>query len=246
MDMYKVFRSRKFVAIFLAVSGLFMGSSFASSSFASSSVFRPTGTTPSLNKVSYISPYIKVSFSKALSSKGVVLESSPRKPNGYSLVRNFSIANKILTINLYGDEEANKRYTITIRSISSLSGEHISNLVFKFTTKKIDFDKLSAAEQKEIIARQDQNQIGSKDPITRYLPHETLTYKLEEFLTSTSTVSHVSLLASLQLSGADIDHTTGKPIISVIEQDKADINAYIKSLGFNPATYDIHYEILLP
>jgi hypothetical protein len=121
--MNKVFSSKKFVVMSLAISGVVMGLSFASSSFANSSVFRPTGTSPKINGVATMSPYLKIIFSKALSSKGVVVNSS------LSVVSGYSVSGKILTLKLTGHDVHEKiQYTIVIKSISSLGGDHISNL----------------------------------------------------------------------------------------------------------------------
>ncbi len=200
-----------------------------------SSVFKLTGSSPRISDIATVSPYISINFSKNLSKDGLVVSSSP------NITDLYDVKGKTLQITISRSLNPKTDYSITIHKIYSSNGSVLSNMTFNFRPVAKTFDKLSALEQSQIFESQSKDQIGSLDPIMSYLPYETLSYKLEPLVTASSTVSKISIDASIYVSKGQLSTQD-----AVVAQYKAEINDYIKSIGLDPATYDIQYQILLP
>jgi hypothetical protein len=112
--------------------------------------FKVISTNPKMGHVAAVSPYIVFGFNKELSSKGVSVSSSPinfiasTKVNGKNLQVNIRSLNK------------NQKYSITLKSVSSTTGNKLTNKTFTFTAQDISYDDLDGGAQQAIIANQDQ------------------------------------------------------------------------------------------
>lgn len=111
--------------------------------------FRVTGTTPSLDSVSNISPFIKVSFNKSLKADSLQYSTS------YGFVTSTKVEGKTVTFNLNSQLTVDNNYSITIKRIESAAGKVISNKVLPFTIKDLSTDDLTDDEQKTLMDRQD-------------------------------------------------------------------------------------------
>ena len=198
--------------------------------------FHITGTDPKLSSMSVQSPYLKVNFSQSLSSSGLSIQASDK-----SVMLDSKISGKQLTVDL-ANLNLNASYTVTITHIQSTKGKAINNLILKFTAKDVSFNQLPKDQQNTILQRQDQSQVFRNDPIFNYTPHSTLDYNLTS-LTTTDTNGNpkVVLKAELLLSAAD--QSNPNPVISQYKQEVVD---YIKSVGLDPASYQIDYTVSAP
>lgn len=144
------------VVLFVVVGAILVGAQM----YFTQSQFRMTGTDPLLTNVSYLSPSINATFNRTLSSKNISVTSSP------SIVSSTSVKDKTLTIGFGSSKtlEANKTYTITIKSISDSSGKQLTNQVLKFTAKNIAYNKLSKQQQATVDTSR-QQYIYSKSSI---------------------------------------------------------------------------------
>jgi len=113
--------------------------------------FHVSSTNPKMSDVSSLSPYIVFAFNRDVSPKGVSVTSSPTnfisgtKVNGKNLQVNFK----------FHGMSPNKKYSITIKSISSTDGKKIVDKTFSFTAQEIGYDDLDPAAQQAIVNNQD-------------------------------------------------------------------------------------------
>jgi hypothetical protein len=113
-------------------------------------VFHITKTDPPLSAVSQLSPYLRVSFNQSLDAKSLRLDDPSH------IISNTSIENSAITMSFDENLILGKTYEITIKQITSNSGKVIKNRVLRFTAKDIPSTKLSSAQQKALVSRQDQ------------------------------------------------------------------------------------------
>ncbi len=107
-------------------------------------------TDPKLSNVATITPYIRVNFTRELSTKDIKYTSST------NFIKSYSIKGKMIQFNIKGGSfDPGKSYSITIQSISSKSGETITDKKFSFKTTERSYDSLSDDQRKAIIAAQD-------------------------------------------------------------------------------------------
>lgn len=115
--------------------------------FAKSLGFHAVNTSPNLDTVSYLAPYIKVNFNKNLVTKDVSYSSQD------DIVTNFELEGKTLTLYIDKTMKVDKSYTITINNIQDTKGHVIKNKVLKFTTSDIAFSNLPQDQQDYIVDR---------------------------------------------------------------------------------------------
>lgn len=197
--------------------------------------FDVAGTDPNLKDASIITPFIKVSFTKNISDKGLVVESSPK------IVSSTSVTAKTLTIKLNTPLKPNTKYTITIVSVNSTGGQVITNKTLSFTPKDVPFDKLPKQQQDAIMNVQSQKLPVTTDPLLSVLPHNTLDYSIDPVFSedankNTILTLHIQLLLAPGVSGAEEANLTA--------QYKQEALDYISSQGRDPAAYTIEYEVV--
>lgn len=200
----------------------------------SSQHFKVVSTSPDLNNVSQIAPFIKVNFNKNLSSKNIKLSSSP------SIISSSSISQKTLTINLK-TMSGKKTYSIVIESISDTLGARVTNETLTFTTQNIAYSSLPSDQQKAIVNSQDTPPTGAAaDPILQ-MSYTGTNYSIAPTLTNVNGKSVVVINITIQLNQADMS-----------DQDAATANyeqqalSYIQSQGFNPSNYTVNYTVQTP
>jgi hypothetical protein len=110
--------------------------------------FRITGTNPGINKVATVSPFFKISFNKALSSKDIVLSSS------LNIVNAYSVSGRVLNISLKEPLQQSTSYTISISRIKSESGKEIINKSFTFRAEYISESNLPKDQQQALLRQQ--------------------------------------------------------------------------------------------
>lgn len=114
--------------------------------------FKVVNTNPNMKHVAALSPYIVFGFNKELSSKGVSVSSWP-----IDFITDTKVNGKDLQVNIRSNGlNKSQKYSITIKSISSTSGNKITNKTFNFTAQDVSYDDLDPGAQQSIIARQDQ------------------------------------------------------------------------------------------
>lgn len=199
---------------------------------ALSATFRVTGTNPKISAMATISPFLKINFSRQLSDKGLSVSAVPA-----TLVSSYHVDGKTLVINFNNKAPLSDSttYTITVNSISDTNGHRLTGKTFSFKPKYVDSsslptDQFKALKQGELNYNKTHN-----DPIMVYLPYQTADYTLSG---SYDNSGKFSLHATIYLSRAA---ATNQDV--VVSQDKQDIASYIQSHGFDPAKYDIQYDV---
>lgn len=196
------------------------------------SLFRISGTTPGLNNVSVISPFIDVHFSKQITVDGLSLNSENLNITGFESPDNKTL--RIYFEEIILDEE----YSISIDVIKSNTGKELKNKVITFTPKDIPFESLSGAQKEAILKNQDKTSNIKSDPILAHVPYGGLNYQLD----ADSRADGLVLIAEIRLSKADV--TTDKA--SAVALYKQEVLYYIQSKGLNPNSYTIEYKIIEP
>lgn len=198
----------------------------------SSMTFRITGTTPSLNRVSNISPFIDVHFSKEITLDNADIDSDELGITGFDKVDEK-------TIRVYfGDITVGTRYTVTINHVESTDGKLIEQKNLSFTAKDIPFEKLSAAQRQAILDYQDKTNNIKSDPVLSYVPYGGLHFQLD----ANSDSGLLTLVAELRLSAADVKIDREK----AIETYKKEVLDYLSGNGIDPSKYQIEYKIAEP
>ena len=134
--------------------------------------FHIVRTDPGSQNVATLTPFFNIEFNKPLSASGLSVSSELRRYQSYR------IQQKTLSLTLNYPLTAGATYTITVKSVQSVGGHKISSKTFKFTPKKIAYDKLSADQKAAIIKGQSQNEAAYNNPILAHLPYGTLSYNL--------------------------------------------------------------------
>ena len=112
------------------------------------SQFRVVNTSPDINNVGLITPTISFNFNEELNSEGLQVTSKP------AIISKTELKDKSLVITLLTPLKLNQQYTITIGSISSVGGSKLTDLIYKFNAKEIDYNKLPADQQATIMQQQ--------------------------------------------------------------------------------------------
>lgn len=113
-----------------------------------STQFHLINTTPNLNSVGVVTPYISLNYNALLVS-GAVVTSQP------NVVDSYEVSGKSLVIHLKSSViTLGKNYNLSVSSISNKSGKSLSKRSFSFTVRNIAFDSLSAAQKSAVLKQQ--------------------------------------------------------------------------------------------
>lgn len=185
--------------------------------------FHVVSTTPSMNSVAAISPYITFNFNRNLSKEGASITSTPSIISSSTIQgRQWRIyLNKILTVG--------KAYTITIKYVSDIKSDHITNQAFTFTAKNIPSNQLPADQQAYILKQQ------ANQPYTR----NSITYVgVDSLLTSGLTLTQSDDFRQACFLFSQAQHTTFKQVAiqsNSITRPPYDSNnpSLVHSMSFN-------------
>ncbi len=194
--------------------------------------FHLVNTNPTLSKVSTIAPFMKLGFNKDIDPKKVSVTASG------DIIGDINVQGKTITLSLKTMAK-DKKYSITIKSVTSTGGETITNKTLDFTARFIAFADLPKDQQDTIMQKQAANSKIKSDPILGHLPYGNADFKLRAKVVGASTLS---LQAELLLSAADARTDQN----AAIQQYKGEVLDYIKSLGLNPDSYTINYVVVMP
>ena len=201
------------------------------------SLFRITGTDPSLSSVYTWTPFVKLNFNRQLSSQNVYINSSPNVLYSPS----YTLNGNTLYINLAVPLKQGVTYKINLVHINDKSGDELKNKTIKFVAGYLPKSQLPQDQQEELIRRSQQS-AAYKDPILQHIPYYSIDFNL---LPSVSTGNNsqvkLSLTAQLFIPAAD----SGDPS-NAIANDKQEVADFIQSLGLNPLAYDINYQVVGP
>lgn len=196
--------------------------------------FRMADVNPSLNKVAYISPFLEVSFTQKLNSKGLNVAASN------NIVKTYEVKDKKIIIQLQNMKK-NTSYSVTLTGITAQDGRVIPLETLSFTAKDSD-GILPKDQQKYAVQKQDEDKPKSiTDPILAALPHSTLNYHLSALVGD-----KLTLKARITPSKADLNSDKASVPQSFVDATKKDIDTYIRSLKLDPAKYTIEYEVVIP
>ena len=197
--------------------------------------FHIVSTDPKLSGVSDLATYMDIDFNKTLTGSGSIT-SQP------DLIQSYSIKGKTIHLD-FKAKGNNKKYTVTLTNIQAVSGDSLSR-VLSFKIKDIPFDKLSEAQQQGVVNSQDpyDPSLPTSDPLVQHLPYGDLDYKIDYLVDTKNNRPALEVQISVILAGAD--YKLSRPALEkVINERKQEALDYIKSLGLNPAKYDIQYII---
>lgn len=121
---------------------------FIGSMASRSSQFRLDHTTPNLNNIATITPRITFTFTQPLSSQGLKVTSDQ------DFISSYKVNGKDLELTINSPVNERQTYIITLVSVSSTSGQHISNKSYTFIAKDINFENLSKDQQQAILQKQ--------------------------------------------------------------------------------------------
>lgn len=194
-------------------------------------------TSPDTSSVSYASPYIKLNFNKQLKTDGYTLGLSR---GGQEVYTEHEVEGKTLKVYLPTKMGLNEQFSLMIDNLSATNGKTFSTRI-DFATQDIPYDQLDKDQQDEILRLQDAlGEDDVHDPILRHLPYGTLTYNLSPYIESGAGTDipgdRLIIKAEIMLSGAEAGSA------EAVERIKGEITDWIRSLGLDPANYDIQYE----
>lgn len=200
--------------------------------------FYLTGTSPRTGSISYLTPYIDISFSQDINTDfndfGIISEDS--------IVTTTSTNKRTLRVFLT-NLSMNNEYSITIPFIESSEGDRLTDITLEFKAKDISFERLSKEHQQYILKKQDELPNTHTDPILKHLPHSTLEYELSPLVTQNDNREPILVLeARLLLTSADVKIDPQ----AATEQYKKSVVEYIKSLQLEPSNYTIRYIVISP
>lgn len=143
----KLIRSLKLAVLAIIIFVL----AFSVYEIVSSRRFHVIGTTPDINNVATVSPFLKIKFNKPLSGKNISITSS------YSIIKSYSVQDKTLIINLSVPMTAGYSYYVKVDSIADAKGDKIVNKVFLFVPKIVNSQDLPADQQQALLQAQDRH-----------------------------------------------------------------------------------------
>jgi hypothetical protein len=129
------------VLVFMVLLGLFIMRTMK---------FHLIKTDPKLSAVASYTTDMTVYYNKPLDAKSIKLYD----PGG--MVSKTTVGSKTVTFKFRLALQVDRNYEFFIRSVKSTDGAELKDQSIKFTAKDIPFDKLSAAQQKKVVAQQDQ------------------------------------------------------------------------------------------
>lgn len=200
--------------------------------------FHIVSTSPSVDRVSTISPYFKITFSQPVTKAGLQVKVSPDASVGAP-----SVSGKVLTLPFNTPLRSGRTYTITLVSIRSAKGKTIADRTFIFKPTYIASSDLPEDQKRAIL--QNENIGGTantKDPILARLPYQTTDFLLEQDVTpQKNPPKDLALNATLILAQADMGDEDG-----AVAARKQEVLNYITSLGLDPSKYSITYIVQTP
>lgn len=201
--------------------------------------FHIISTTPSTSKVATITPFIKVNFNHSLSSTGLDVSSSP------AIVNHSSVSGKVLTLGLSSPMDANKKYTITIGSISDTRGKTLKDKVIVFSPRYVAYSNLSDEQQKTLLQQQSTaaaNQppaFTGTDALTADGVSVEQVQAFEQGITSFASTTHLSphsVDISSDVSPGPIDQSTGNFAVTfTVAIDGTNYGAKLECIGVTGA-----------
>lgn len=199
--------------------------------------FHVVNVNPSLRSVSTISPFLKVSFNKALVPGSVKITASPTSAIGTPVV-----AGKVITIPLVSPLQIGHPYSVTIAQVTSVSGKTITNKTFTFKPRFISSADLPADQRQALLKAQTNNKTNTADPILKHIPYKTTDFQISQDVNpQKNQPKNFPLLVTVVLAGADMGNQA-----AAAAQHKQEALDYITSLGLNPNNYSITYIVQLP
>ncbi|HUA13584.1 MAG TPA: hypothetical protein VL989_03735 [Candidatus Sulfotelmatobacter sp.] len=110
--------------------------------------FRISGVEPDTSNFASISPFMKISFNRTLSSKGLVLSSS------YSIISSYKVSGSDLFVDLKVPLTAGYPYYVKVVRVQDTKGNVLKNQTISFTPKNIAFQNLSPDQQRALLETQ--------------------------------------------------------------------------------------------
>jgi hypothetical protein len=142
--------------------------------------FFVTSSSPKNNGTASYAQPISINFNKRLDS-GMVssFDISPYTSGKTQVIGKSIIFTPDSSYKLNGD------YVVTLKNPMSSDGKRLDAVTIKFKVKYVDYKDLSSSEQKRLQSQTDS--VEKSQPITSYLPYETLHFKIDytlDYITS--------------------------------------------------------------
>jgi len=197
--------------------------------------FKLIQTTPNLQgDVPSSSGTIKLEFNKKIDTS---VEYTDNLAADMDAVQGIDIEDKSVLIHLKSPLDIERTYHIVVRDIKSTSGQTYT-IDFVFRPKYVPFNKLSKADQEFQTSQTDRN--NSEDPLAVFLPYQGSDFYLAgEYGVNDEELPIFIVNAQLFLRSKDL----GPNRSAAINRITKSINDFIASKGFDPAKYNIRYNI---
>lgn len=150
--------------------------------------FHVISTNPAAGKVTEISPFFDINFSKSLSSR-VTVSSTPNIINGYR------IQGKQITTTLNIPLNPNQTYTINIHNIYDTKGKYMTDQKFVFSPKVVSSNNLPSDQNRTLLNNQSQyDKAIAANGLTRSLPftEPNFEYRITDTVKSTTQGTQVT------------------------------------------------------
>lgn len=116
--------------------------------FYQSLQFHLVNTTPNMNSVGVVTPYISFNYNETLRSD-IKVTSSP------NIVESYKVSGKNIIVSLDSSViSLGKNYTVVIGKVSGPNGKSLPSRSFNFKVRNIAFDSMPLAQQQAVMKRQ--------------------------------------------------------------------------------------------
>ena len=200
--------------------------------------FSILSVTPSANKVSNLAPTIKILTNQTISDKPIEFDDG-----GTGIVASVKGSDRSVVINLYQNMVANKKYTITLKNITSVNGRVIPSYNYVFMPVS-DSSLLTDEDTKVILERQDEKPEIIGDPVVQATPISRDSYVIKSVLEATPDgKGSVSLIATIYLTRDDMQ----RGYDASVNRYKDEISQTLSAIdGYSAEKYPITYTVQAP
>lgn len=199
--------------------------------------FSVKSTSPSSNRVSAKAPVLRIVTNRTISDKEITFDDGKT-----GIVASIERNEGTVIVNLYQKLIVDKKYTITLKNITSTDGYTISSYAYTFTPKDND-GYLSTEDNAIILNRQNQKGAILSDPVLNATPITGETFVIKSSLDATPNgTGIVSIKVYIYLTREDMSDYEG----SVAKYKTQVVNELAKIKGYSADKYKITYTIQTP
>jgi len=199
--------------------------------------FNVKSTSPNSNSVSAKAPVLRIVTNRTISDKKIEIDDGSA-----GIVASVEHNDTTVVVNLYQKLEVDKKYTVTLKNITSTDGYTIPSYTYTFTPKDNDA-YLSTEDNAIILNRQNQKGAILSDPVLNATPIEGEAFVIKSSLDATPNgKGTVSIRVYIYLNRDDMANYD-----SAVEKYKAQVAAELSKIkGYSADKYKITYTVQTP